>query len=140
VSARVYVGGERLREERRTAPERGTTLRNDDRLRLGERSHGREKCAWERGSGAAQSQISGLRLHTCGGQISLGSTRRLEGLAKGFGPITSQGHPFVGQGRSRRRNGLTQDWIDSSPDGSLGLSIIHSVDPILPHSALKRRN
>jgi hypothetical protein len=31
-------------------------------------------------------------------QISPRSTRRLEGLAKGFGPIISQGHPFVGQG------------------------------------------
>jgi hypothetical protein len=38
------------------------------------------------------------RLGACGGQISLGSTRRLEGLAKGFGSIISQGHPFVGQG------------------------------------------
>jgi hypothetical protein len=41
----------------------------------------------------------------CGGQISLGSTRRLEGLAKDFGPITSQGHPFVGQGRNHWQNG-----------------------------------
>jgi hypothetical protein len=76
----------------------------------------------------------------CGGQISPGSTRRLEGLAKDFGPITSQGHPFVGQGRNHWRNGLTQDWIDLSPYGSLGLSIIHSVDPILPRSALRRQN
>jgi hypothetical protein len=29
-----------------------------------------------------------------------GSTRRQEGLEKGFGPIVSQGHPFVGQGRT----------------------------------------
>jgi hypothetical protein len=75
-----------------------------------------------------------------GGQISPGSTRRLEGLAEDFGPITSQGHPFVGQGRNQWRNGSTQDWIDSSPDGSLGLSITHSVDPILLGSALRRRN
>jgi hypothetical protein len=75
------------------------------------------------------------RLGACGGQISLGSTRRLEGLAKGSGPITSQGHPFVGQGQE-----WTQDRIDSSPDGSLGLSIIHSVDLILPQSALRCRN
>jgi hypothetical protein len=80
------------------------------------------------------------RLGACGGQISPGSTRRLEGLTKYFGPITSQGHPFVGQGRNHWRNGLTQDWIDSSPDGSLGLSITHSVDLILPRSALRRRN
>jgi hypothetical protein len=76
----------------------------------------------------------------CGGQISPGSTRRLEGLTKGFGPIISQGHPFVGQGRNCWRNGLTQDWIDSGPDGSLDLSIIRSIDPIPPCSALRRRN
>jgi hypothetical protein len=64
----------------------------------------------------------------------------LEGLAKGFGPIISQGHPFVGQGRNRWRNGLTQDWIDSSLDGSLDLSIIHSIDLTLPRSTLRRRN
>jgi hypothetical protein len=34
-----------------------------------------------------------------------GSTRRLEGLAKGFGPIILQGHPFVGQGRTAGRMG-----------------------------------
>jgi hypothetical protein len=72
--------------------------------------------------------------------MSPGSTRRLEGLAEGFGPITSQGHPFVGQERNRWWNGLTQDWIGLSPDGSLGLSIIHSIDLILPRSALRRRN
>jgi hypothetical protein len=76
----------------------------------------------------------------CGGQISPGSTRRLEGLAKGFGPIISQGHPFVGQGRICRWNGLTQEWIDLGPDSSLDLSIIRSIDLILPRSTLKRRN
>jgi hypothetical protein len=45
----------------------------------------------------------------CGGQISPGSTRRLEGLAKGFGSIILQGHPFVGLGRNCFRNTLTQD-------------------------------
>jgi hypothetical protein len=34
------------------------------------------------------------RLGACGGQISPGSTRRQEGLARGFGLVTSQGHPF----------------------------------------------
>jgi hypothetical protein len=80
------------------------------------------------------------RLWACGGQISPESTRRLEGLAKDIGPITSQGHLFVGQGRNRWQNGSTQDWIDSSPDNSLGLNIIRSIDPILPRSALRRRN
>ena len=80
------------------------------------------------------------RLGACGRQISPGSTRRLEGLAKGFEPIISQGHPFVGQGRNCWRNGLTQDWMDSGPDDSLDLSVIHSIDLILPRSALRRRN
>jgi hypothetical protein len=41
------------------------------------------------------------------GQISPRSTRRQEGLAKGLGPIISQGHPFVGQGRNVWQNGST---------------------------------
>jgi hypothetical protein len=69
-----------------------------------------------------------------------GSTRRLEGLAKYSGPITLQGHPFVGQGRNHWQNGSTQDWIDSSLDSSLGLNIICSIEPIHPHSTLRRRN
>jgi hypothetical protein len=40
------------------------------------------------------------RLGACGGRISPGSTRRQEGLAKGFGPIVLRGHPFVGHGRT----------------------------------------
>jgi hypothetical protein len=80
------------------------------------------------------------RLGACGGQISPGSTRRLEGLVKGFGPIISQGHPFVGQGRNCWRNGLMQEWIDSGQDDSLDLSIIRSIDPILPRSTLRHRN
>jgi hypothetical protein len=80
------------------------------------------------------------RMGACGGQISPGSTRRLEGLAKGFGPIISQSHPFMGQGRNCWWNGLKQDWIDLGPDGSLDLSIIHSIDLILPRSALRSWN
>jgi hypothetical protein len=79
------------------------------------------------------------RLGPYGGQISPGSTRRLEGLERLWAHY-SQGHPFVGQGRNCWRNGLTQEWIDSGPDGSLDLSIIHSIDPILPRSTLRRRN
>jgi hypothetical protein len=45
------------------------------------------------------------RLGACGGQISPRSTRRLEGLTNSFGPIVSQGHPFVGQGRIAGRMG-----------------------------------
>jgi hypothetical protein len=40
------------------------------------------------------------RLGACGGQISPGSTRRREGLARDHGPVTSQGHPFVGWARA----------------------------------------
>jgi hypothetical protein len=80
------------------------------------------------------------RLGACGGQISPGSTRRLEGLAKDSGPIISQGHLFVGQGRNHWQNGSTQDWINSSPYDSLNLNVIHSIDLILPRSALRRRN
>jgi hypothetical protein len=76
----------------------------------------------------------------CGGQISPGSTRRQEGLAKGLGPIISQGHPFMGQGRNVWQNGSTQERIDSSPCGSLNSNVIHSSDSILPSSALRRRN
>jgi hypothetical protein len=47
----------------------------------------------------------------CGGQISPRSTRRLEGLAKDSGPITSQGHPFVGPGEESRA-----EWIDTRLD------------------------
>jgi hypothetical protein len=42
------------------------------------------------------------RLGACGGQISPGSTGRLKDLAKGLGPTSSQGHPFVGLGRDVR--------------------------------------
>jgi hypothetical protein len=82
----------------------------------------------------------GAKLSPYRGTDIPGSTRRLESLTKGFGPITSQGHPFMGHGRNRWQNGLAQDWIDSSPDDSLGLSIIHIIDPILPHSALRCLN
>ena len=80
------------------------------------------------------------RLGACGGQISPGSTRRLEGLAKGFGPIISQGHPFVGQGRNFQQNGSTRGRINSSPCGSLNSNAICSIDPTFPRSALRRRS
>jgi hypothetical protein len=76
----------------------------------------------------------------CGGQISPRSTRRLEDLAKGFGPNISQGHPYVGLGRNVRRSGSAQDRINSSPDGPTDLSDIHDSDPTFPHDILRRRN
>jgi hypothetical protein len=81
-----------------------------------------------------------MTIYNYGGQISPGSTRRLEDLAKGLGPIILQGHPFVGLGRNVWRNGSTQDWINSSPGGPMNSSIIHSSDLILPRCALWRRN
>jgi hypothetical protein len=76
----------------------------------------------------------------CGGQISPGSPRRLEDLAKGFGPNILQGHPFVGLGRNVWQSGSTQDWINSSPDGLMDLSVIHNNDPTFPRCILKHRN
>jgi hypothetical protein len=52
------------------------------------------------------------RLRACGGQISPRSTRRIEGLANGFGPIVSQGHPFLGQGRTAGRMGRRKEWAN----------------------------
>jgi hypothetical protein len=79
-------------------------------------------------------------IRRCGGQISLGSTRRLEDLTKGLGPIVLQGHPFVGLGRNVWQSRSKQDWINSSPGSPINLSIIHYSDPILPRCALRRRN
>jgi hypothetical protein len=76
----------------------------------------------------------------CGRQISPGSTRSLEDLAKGLEPIVSQDHPFVGLERNVWQSGSTQDWINSSPGGPMNLSIVHRSDPILPRCALRRRN
>jgi hypothetical protein len=61
-----------------------------------------------------------LLLWSCGGQISPGSTRRQEGLAKGFGPIISQGHPFVGQGRTAGGMGRCEEEADSGPSLLVG--------------------
>jgi hypothetical protein len=80
------------------------------------------------------------RLGACGGQISPESTGRPKDLAKGLGPNSSQGHSFVGLGRDVRWSGLTQDWINTSPDGSINLSSNHSDDPTFPYSVLIHRN
>jgi hypothetical protein len=59
---------------------------------------------------------------------------------KGFGPIISQGRPFVGQGRTAGGTGRREEEADSSPGDSLDLSAIHGTDPILPRSTLGCRN
>jgi hypothetical protein len=77
---------------------------------------------------------------TCRGQISPGSTRRLEGLVKGFGPIISQGRPLVGQGRTAGRMGRRKEGADVGPSGSWDLSVIHSANSIFPRDILERQN
>jgi hypothetical protein len=74
------------------------------------------------------------------GPISLGFTRRLEDLVKGFGPDISQGHPFVGLGRNVWQSGSAHDRINSSPDGPTDLSDIRSSDPAFPRCVLRRQN
>jgi hypothetical protein len=76
----------------------------------------------------------------CRGQISPGSTRRLEDLAKGFGPDISQGRPFVGPGRNIWQSGSVQDRINSNPDDPMDLSDVHSSDPTFPRGILRRQN
>jgi hypothetical protein len=68
----------------------------------------------------------------CGGRISLGSTKRQEGLTKGFGPIASQGHSFVVHGRTAGGMGRRREGTDLDPGGSPDLNIIHSADPTFP--------
>jgi hypothetical protein len=51
---------------------------------------------------------------------------------KGLGPIVSQGHPFVGHGRTVDGMGRHEEEADLGPGGSLDLSIIHSAGSILP--------
>jgi hypothetical protein len=60
------------------------------------------------------------RLGACGGQISSRSTRRLEGLTKGLRPIVSQGHLFVGQGRTAGRTSWHREWANTSRGDSWG--------------------
>jgi hypothetical protein len=68
----------------------------------------------------------------CGGQISPRSTRKQEGLTKGFGPIISQGHLFVGQGRTAGGMGRHEEEADSGPSGLLDLSAIHFANLTFP--------
>jgi hypothetical protein len=75
------------------------------------------------------------RLGACGGQISPGSTRRKEGLARGFGPVILQGHPFVGQERTTGGVGRHEKEADSGPSNPSNLSAIHSVHPTFPRAA-----
>jgi hypothetical protein len=63
------------------------------------------------------------------------STRRQEGLARGFGPVTSQGHPFVGQDRTTGGVGQPEKEAESGLGNSLDSRAIRSVHPTFPHVA-----
>jgi hypothetical protein len=54
-------------------------------------------------------------LGACGGQISPGSTRRQEGLARGHRPVIPQGHPFMGQAKAIGVMGRLEKATESSP-------------------------
>jgi hypothetical protein len=75
------------------------------------------------------------RLEAYGGQISPGSTRRKEGLARGFRPAISLDRPFVGQEEIAIGMDRREKEADSGPCGSLDLSAIHSVDLTFPRTA-----
>jgi hypothetical protein len=74
------------------------------------------------------------RLGACGGQISPGSTRRQEGLTRGFGPVISQGHPFVGQGRTTGGMDQCGKEADSGPNDPSDLSAIQSAHSTFPRA------
>jgi hypothetical protein len=74
------------------------------------------------------------RLGAYGGQISPRSTRRQEGLARGFGPVISQGHPFVGKGRTTGGMGRHGKEADSGPNRPSDSSAIHSVRSTFPRA------
>jgi hypothetical protein len=46
----------------------------------------------------------------------------------------------VGLGRDVWRDRLTQDWINTSPDGPMDLNNNRNIDPTFPRSALLQRN
>jgi hypothetical protein len=70
-----------------------------------------------------------------GVQISPGSTRKQEGLAGGFGPVTSQGHPFVGRNRTAGGVGRHEKEADSGPSNPSDSSAIRSAHPTFPRAA-----
>jgi hypothetical protein len=75
------------------------------------------------------------RLGACGGQISLGSTRRIEGLADSFRLTVSQGYPFVSQGRTASIMCRRREWANTGQGGSWGFerySQLRSDSPARP--------
>jgi hypothetical protein len=57
------------------------------------------------------------------GQISPGSTRRRKVLVRGLGPVTPQGHPFMG--RAKANGGMGQS--EKKTDSSLGIPSNHAL-------------
>jgi hypothetical protein len=76
-----------------------------------------------------------MLVRKCGVQISPWSTRRQEGLSRGFGPVTSQGHPFVGQDRTTGGVGRPEKEADSGPGNPSDSCAIRSAHPTFPRAA-----
>jgi hypothetical protein len=70
----------------------------------------------------------------CGGKISLGSTRWHEGLGGGLGPVTSQGHPFVGWVGTTGGEGQHEKEADSDPGNPSDSCAICSAHPTFPRT------
>jgi hypothetical protein len=63
-----------------------------------------------------------------------GSTRRQEGLARGLGSATSQGHPFVGRVRITGRMDRPEKEADSGPGDPSDSCAIRSTHPTFPRT------
>jgi hypothetical protein len=63
------------------------------------------------------------------------STRRQEGLARGLGPVTSQGHPFVGRVRTTSGVGRHEKEADLDPGNPLDSCAICCAHPTFPRTA-----
>jgi hypothetical protein len=63
-----------------------------------------------------------------------GSTRRQEGLARGLGSATSQGHPFVGRVRITGGMGRPEKEADSGPGDPSDSCAIRSTHPTFPRT------
>jgi hypothetical protein len=67
------------------------------------------------------------------GRISPGSTRKQEGLARDFGPVTLQGHPFVGRDRTTDGVGQPKKEAESGPSDPSDSCAIRSAHSTFSH-------
>jgi hypothetical protein len=74
--------------------------------------------------------------HYCGGQISPGSTRRLEDLAKGSGPDVSQGHLLAFRDRGVPKP-TSECAACPSPDGSSAWASAKGGEARWPESSVR---